>query len=87
MDLCGFKPDGVEEIVKGMCNALVECVELGKALLLDFLICWKGSQQASREGSINSFEEFQEDQAYAVASGQQPVASGMGNFLYETFRS
>ena len=75
----------MEELVKRGGDVLVEPVELGKTLLLQFVVGGKGPEESSGERGVDSFKEFEKNQADAIAIGQKSVSARVRNLFDQPF--
>jgi hypothetical protein len=62
-----FESDGIQERSEIVTDALIEPVELGTLLLLQFRVSREGSQQPGGQWRVEPFEQLQEDEADGVA--------------------
>ena len=81
----GFEANGVEELIKRGGDVLVEPVELGKTLLLQFVVGGKGPEKSSGERGIHSFKQFEKNQADTIAIGRKLVSPRVGNPFDQPF--
>ena len=77
----------MKEIVDGVADVAVEGVELRKTLRLQFGVWEKGLEQAGGQWGVDSVEQFHEQQADAIASGEETITAGVREFFHETFGS
>jgi hypothetical protein len=59
---CGFEPDGADESIEVIDNALIEAIELRALLMVDSSIRTDGTEKARGKRSIDTFEKLEEDQ-------------------------
>jgi hypothetical protein len=62
----GLEADGLNEIIQSVRDPLVESIELRETLILEFVVCRERPEQPGGEWGVDSFEQFQKNQADAV---------------------
>ena len=75
----------MEELIERGGDVLVEPVELGKTFLLQFVVGGKGPEESSGERGVDSFKQFEKNQADAIAIGQKSVSPRVGNLFDQPF--
>src|SRR5437016_5590205 len=78
-----FQPDLIHEFVEIVDDALIEPIELGTLLLLQFRVSRERPQQAGRKGRVDPLEQLQEHQADRIAAAQQAIAAATRYSLHE----
>ena len=71
----------MEELIKRGGDVLVEPVELGKTLLLPFVVGGKGREESSGERGVDSCKQFEKKQADSIAMGRKSVSPRLGNLF------
>ena len=75
----------MEELIKRGGDVVVEPVELGKTFLLQFVVGGKGREESSGERGVDSFKQFEKNQADAIAIGRKSVSPRVGNLFDQPF--
>jgi sugar phosphate isomerase/epimerase len=78
--LGGFEADSLKQIVDDVAEFAVEGVELRKTLRLQFGVWEKGLQETGRQRGVDSVEQFHEQQADAITSGEETIRAGVRSF-------
>ena len=73
----GFEADSLDECVKVIDDAVVEAVKLRPLLIRDFGIGADGAEETRRERGVDSFEQFQENQADGIPLPEELIAAGV----------
>ena len=77
----------MKEAIERLGDLLVELVKLRQPGALELRVSGKGLEQASREGRIDPFKEFEKHQAEAIALRQEPITAGLWELLHEALRA
>src|SRR6266852_8471117 len=81
----GFEPDGSDEGVEIVDDALIKAIELRSPLGLESGICIDGAEKACRERRIDAFEELQEHEADRVPVREELIAARVGELGNKAF--
>jgi hypothetical protein len=73
-----LEADSLHQIVDGVADLAVEEVELRKTLRWQFGVWGKGLQETGGQRGVDSVEQFHEQQADAITSGEETITAEEG---------
>ena len=80
-----IEPEGANESVEVIDDALVEAVELAAAVVVETGIGGDWAEESGRPRGVDALEELEEDQGDRVALRQELITARVGQLGDETF--
>ena len=59
---CGFEADGTKKLLEIVDDFLIQAVEFGSLLRMEFEVGLEGLKQPGGERAVDAFEEFEKEQ-------------------------
>jgi hypothetical protein len=78
----GLEPDGTQEGVEVIDDALVQAIKCATLLFRKFAIAGNGFEKPCSKRGIDALEQLEEEEAYSIALPDQAIAAGVGHLFH-----